>query len=94
VRAHAIARIRGTAPIPDLYQLYQNTDSRAVRLSIVHGLIARKEPEATDRLIDVAKTSTDVEVRATAIRALGRSPRKEDPKVARALSEILACCEP
>jgi HEAT repeat protein len=94
VRAHAVSRIRGTAPIPELYQLYQNADSRAVRLSIVHGLIARKEPEATDRLIDIAKTSTDVEVRATAIRALGKSPRREDPKVARALSEILACCEP
>lgn len=94
VRSHAISRIRGTAPIPDLYQLYQSADARAVRLSIVHGLIARKEPEATDRLIDIAKTSTDVEVRATAIRALGKSPRKDDPRVARALSEILACCEP
>jgi HEAT repeat protein len=88
VRSVVISRIRTTAPIGDLYQVLQAADSRSLRLSIVNALIARKEPEATTRLIDIAKASTDPEVRATAIRALGRAPRKDDPAVIRALAEI------
>ena len=94
VRGSVITRIRGTASINDLYQLLQTADSRAMRVSIVNGLIARKEPEATTRLIDIAKTSTDPEVRRAAISALGRSPRKEDPAVVKALAEILSGGQP
>jgi HEAT repeat protein len=90
VRTTVISRVRNTAPINDLYQLLQTADSRSIRLSIVNGLIARKEPEATARLIDIAKTSTDPEVRTAAIRALARSPRKDDPAVVKALEAILA----
>lgn len=94
VRATAVSRIRSTAPIPELYRLYETADSRSMRRSIVSGLSSRTEPAATDRLIDIARTSTDPDVRAAAIRALGQSPRNEDPKVVRALTAILACCEP
>jgi HEAT repeat protein len=92
VREAAISRIRGTAPVADLYRLLQDADSRSMRLSLVSAISARREADATDRLIDVAKTSTDPEVRSAAIRALSQSPRKEDPKVAKALTDILACC--
>lgn len=94
LRESAVARIRGTAPVNQLYELLQTADSRSMRMSIVSALYARKEPEATDRLIDIAKTSTDPEIRAAAIRALGQDPRKSDPKVIRALGEILGCCQP
>lgn len=93
VREAALSRIRSYAPIPELYRLYETAGSRSIRRSIVNGLSRRDEPEATDRLIDIAKTSTDPDIRAAAIRALGRDARKDDPKVIRALTEILGCCE-
>jgi HEAT repeat protein len=89
VRAAAISRVRQTAPIADLYRLFEAADSRGVRLSIVAGLGSRKEPEATDRLIDIAKRGTDPEVRASAIRYLGQPARRDDPKVRKALADIL-----
>jgi HEAT repeat protein len=89
VREMAIARIRQTAPVADLYKLFETADSRSIRQSIVGGLAARREPEATDRLIDIAKRGTDPEVRATAIRYLGQPARRDDPKVRKALADIL-----
>ncbi|HSL72496.1 MAG TPA: HEAT repeat domain-containing protein, partial [Longimicrobiales bacterium] len=87
VREAAIHRLRQNAPIDELYKLLETADTRSMRLSIVSGLAARKESEATDRLIDIAKTSTDPEVRQSAIRALRQ--RKDDPKVVKALGEIV-----
>jgi HEAT repeat protein len=89
VRELAVSRIRQTASIADLYKLFETADSRAIRQSIVSGLSARKEPEATDRLIDIAKHGTDPEVRASAIRYLGQPARRDDPKVRKALADIL-----
>lgn len=91
-RVAVISRIRATAPINDLYTLLQSADSRSMRMSIVSGLNARKEPEATDRLIEIAKTSTDPEVRNAALRALTQGARKDDVRVVKAIGEILGCC--
>jgi HEAT repeat protein len=90
-RQAAISRIGSNAPINELYRLVETADSRPVRMSIVRSLAARKEPDATDRLIDIAKSSTDPEVRNSAIRALRQPPRLNDPKVVKALEEILCC---
>jgi HEAT repeat protein len=93
-RATATSKILATAPVGELYRLLQSADSRPVRQMIVSGIASRREPEATDRLIDIAKSSTDPEVRNAAIRALSRSPRKEDPRVVKALADILNnCCQ-
>jgi HEAT repeat protein len=80
VREAAVSRIRSSAPVADLYRLLQEADSRSMRLSLVSALAARREADATDRLIDIAKNSTDIEVRQAAIRALGQSPRRKIPK--------------
>jgi len=93
-REAAISRIRSTAPIAELYRLYETADTRTMRMSVVSGLSARRESEATDHLIEIAKTSTDPEVRAAAIRALGQNSRRQDPRVVRALTEIMGCCQP
>ena len=89
VRALAVSRVRQTASIADLYKLFEAADTRSIRQAIVSGLAARKEPEATDRLIDIAKRGTDPEVRAAAIRYLGQPARRDDPKVRAALADIL-----
>lgn len=89
VRAAAVGRVRQAAPIGDLYKLFETADSRSIRQAIVSGLASRREPEATDRLIDIARRGTDPEVRAAAIRYLGQPARRDDPKVRQALADIL-----
>jgi HEAT repeat protein len=89
VRQLAVTRVRHAAPIADLYGLFEAADTRAIRQALVGGFAARKEPEATDRLIDIAKRGTDPEVRAAAIRYLGQPARRDDPKVRKALADIL-----
>jgi HEAT repeat protein len=89
VRSLAVSRARQNASIADLYKLFEASDTRSVRQAIVSGLASRREPEATDRLIDIAKRGTDPEVRAAAIRYLGQPARRDDPKVRKALADIL-----
>lgn len=89
VRQLAVSRVRAAAPIAELYRLFEAADTRSIRQAIVSGLAARKEPEATDRLIDIAKSGTDPDVRAAAIRYLGQPARRDDPKVRKALADIL-----
>jgi HEAT repeat protein len=89
LRSLALGRVAQSASIADLYKLFETADSRGLRQSIVSGLAARREPEATDRLIDIAKRGTDPEVRAAAIRYLGQPARRDDPKVRKALADIL-----
>jgi HEAT repeat protein len=89
-RRAAVGRIQSTAPISELYRLLESADSRSQRQPIVNAISSRKEPEATDRLIDIAKRSTDPEVRNAAIRALSQGTRKNDPKVIKALGEIIS----
>ena len=47
---------------------------------------SRKEPEATDKLIDIAKNSTDLEMRRLAINYLSR---KNDPRATKLLMELI-----
>jgi HEAT repeat protein len=93
-RRAAISRIQQTAPISELYKLLETADSRSQRHSIVSAISSRKEPEATDRLIDIAKTSTDPDIRNAALRALTQGTRKNDPKVMKALAEIISGDQP
>jgi HEAT repeat protein len=93
-RRAAISRVQSTAPISELYRLLETADSRGQRTTIVNAISSRKEPEATDRLIDIAKRSTDPEVRSAAIRALNQGTRKTDPKVIKALGEIISGVQP
>ena len=71
-------------------KVYETADSRSTRATVVTGLASRNEPESTDRLIEIARTGTDAEVRRAAIRCLGEAPRRNDPKVQKALAEILS----
>jgi HEAT repeat protein len=72
--------------IADLGKLYDTADSHDLRSRVINVLAVRKEPEATDKLIDIVKTSTVVSLRTQAINAL---TRKNDPRATQLLMDIL-----
>ena len=53
---------------------------------LISALAGRKELEATDKLIDIAKNSTDLEMRRLAINYLSR---KNDPRATKLLMELI-----
>jgi len=72
------------SPLGDLIALYPRLDSRELRDHYVFVLSQRRESAAVDKLIDLAKTDSDREVRAKAMFWLGQS---QDPKAMKFLEE-------
>ena len=87
LRATAISRlIRSNVPVGELAKLYDGADSYNVRSQIVSVLSNRKEPEATDKLLDIVKNSTVVSLRTQAMNAL---MRKNDPRSVQLFQDLL-----
>jgi TolA-binding protein/HEAT repeat protein len=80
------AVLRLNLPISDIIKLYDAADTRNTREQIINTLGNRNEPEATDKLIEIAKTRTDARSSISAINAL---QRKKDPRTLRLLADIL-----
>jgi len=78
--------VRADLPSGDLVRMYEAADSRSMREQVISALARSKEPEATDRLIDIVKNSTDLEMRRLAINALSR---KNDPRATKLLMELI-----
>ena len=72
--------------IVDLVKLYDAADSYNVRSQIVNVLGNRKEPEATDKLIDIVKNGTVHEYPHPGDQ---RAQRKNDPRATQLLFDIL-----
>jgi HEAT repeat protein/TolA-binding protein len=72
--------------IADLGRMYEAADSRSMRERIINALANRKEPEATDKLIEIARGGTDPEMRRMAINHLSR---KNDPRTTKLLMELI-----
>ncbi len=87
VRAAALRSVgRTTIPIADLTKMYDAADDRRLREQLI-GLFARRdEPQATDKLMDIARDGTDPDMRRYAISALSR---KNDPRTKKLLLEII-----
>jgi HEAT repeat protein len=87
VRATAL-RYAGVSSIPigDLARMYDVTGDRPLRQQLIQLYAKRKEPEATDKLLDIAKRGTDPDMRRLAISALSR---KNDPRTKQLLLEII-----
>ena len=66
--------------------MYDAASERGIREQVMNVLAYRKEPEATDKLIDIARTGTDPQLRRLAIIYL---TRKNDPRTQKLLLEIL-----
>ncbi|MDP1890930.1 MAG: HEAT repeat domain-containing protein [Gemmatimonadaceae bacterium] len=86
VRLVAVQRVGPTMDIAALGKLYDATGQRRLRMELVKQFGRRKEAEATDKLVSIAKTGTDVEVRRGAIDAL---VRKKDPRATKLLLELI-----
>ncbi len=87
IRATAMSRLyRSNISIADLNKLYDAADSRDIRQQIINILQGRKEPEAADKLVEIVKSGTDINLRTRAINAL---QRKNDPRSAQLFQDIL-----
>jgi HEAT repeat protein len=88
LRAAAISRMmRSNTSIGDLSRLYDSAaESYNIRSQIISSLASRKEPEATDKLLDIVKNSTVVNLRTQAINALSR---KNDPRTTQLLMDLV-----
>ena len=87
LRSAALQRLsRSDIPVADIGRMYDASDSRSMREQLISALGSRKEAEATDKLIDIAKNSTDLEMRRLAINYLSR---KNDPRATKLLMELI-----
>jgi HEAT repeat protein len=86
-RAAALSRVRQMdLSIGDLGKLYDAAGSRNTREQIIDMLARRREPEATDKLIDIVKNSTGQSARIAAVNAL---QHRNDPRASKFLMDFV-----
>jgi HEAT repeat protein len=81
------AAVARTASIGQVVKLYDAVSDRQLREQLISILGSRKEPEATDKLLDIVRTGTDPALRRLAISALSR---KDDPRTTKLLMDIIS----
>ena len=86
VRGTAISLVMRSGTVADWIKLYDAAETFDVRSRIVTALENRKESEAADKLVEIAKTSTVPSLRLRAISAL---TRRKDPRLSQLIDEIL-----
>jgi HEAT repeat protein len=86
VRQSAISFVMRSGTTGDWIKLYDTSESLDIRSRIITALEARKEPEAANKLVDIAKTSTVPTLR---LKAIGALQRQKDPRLSQLLEEIL-----
>jgi HEAT repeat protein len=77
---------RSGLSIGDLTKMYDVAGDRPLREQLINLYAQRNEPEATDKLMEIARTGTDPDLRRYAISALSR---KNDPRTKKLLLEII-----
>jgi HEAT repeat protein len=87
VRAMALRYAgRSAIPIADLLRMYDVAGDRPLREQLISLYAQRPDPQATDKLLEIARTGTDPDMRRYAISALSR---KNDPRTKQLLLEII-----
>jgi HEAT repeat protein/TolA-binding protein len=88
IRNAALRRVtsRQNLTTDNLIKLYDATDNRGMRNSLVDALAQRPEPAAVNKLLDIVKTSTDPEVRSNAIQEL---LRKNDKAITQKVLDLI-----
>jgi HEAT repeat protein len=88
VRQNALNYVARTIDIATLNKFYDGVSARPLREEIIRTLGDRKEPEATDKLFEIARSGTDPQVRRSAINTLTRKAAK-DPRTNKLLMDII-----
>jgi len=87
VRAMALRYAgRSTIPIAELTKMYDVAGDRPLREQLIALYSRSTEPAATDKLLEIARSGTDPDMRRYAISALAR---KNDPRTKKLLMEII-----
>lgn len=88
LRAAALQRLgrMSTVSLNDIAKLYDVADSRSLREQILSALYQRKEPEAVDKMMEIARKDTDPQIRRYAITLL---MRRNDPRATKLLQELI-----
>lgn len=75
LRAGALQRLgrMESVSVAEIAKLYDVADTRSLREQIIHGLSQRKENQAVEKIIEIARKDTDPQIRRSAINALSRS---------------------
>jgi HEAT repeat protein/TolA-binding protein len=76
-----------TVSVAELSRLYDASESRNLRQQIIGVLGRRTDAQATDKLMDIVRTSTDPYARRQALSYLSR--RKDDPRVKKFLVALV-----
>ena len=77
---------RSTLSITDLTRMYDVAGDRPLREQLIRLYAQRPDPQATDKLLEIARSGTDPDMRRLAISALSR---KNDPRTKKLLLEII-----
>lgn len=85
-RRALMAAEKGGATAAELAQLYDSATERDMKYALVDAFARRADRETTDRLIAIAKSDEDMQVRRRAINRLSSS---KDPRAVQALQEII-----
>src|SRR5918992_3680048 len=80
------ARDRTPVDVAVLVRMYDAVEERELRERLIQIFARRNEPQATDKLLEIARSGTDPRLRRTAISAL---TRKNDPRTQKLLLEII-----
>lgn len=86
-RQYALRYVVRTVDIATLNRYYDGLSARPLREEIVNALGERKEPEATDKLIEIVRSGTDPQVRRAAINQLSR---KKDARSEKLFMDLLS----
>lgn len=75
LRAAALSRLgrMESVSVGDIARLYDVADTRSLREQVINGLSQRKENQAVEKIIEIARKDTDPQIRRAAINALSRS---------------------
>jgi HEAT repeat protein len=77
---------RAGTPVSELAKLYDQVDDTQMKDAIISTLSNNGTKAATDKLLTIAKSDQNYQMRRRAVNALGRS---EDPRVKDALKDIV-----
>jgi HEAT repeat protein len=85
-RTAALEHVGRTMDLATLDKMYDASSQRPIREAVMNLLAERKEPEALDKIAEIAKSGTDVDMRRHAISILSRS---KDPRASKLLLQLV-----